>query len=440
MNPNQLSPEEVAEAQRMGIVIPGMVGRPLPRALAATLGHESGLKRAPVGGIPGPLAPVGRRPLPSGPDYVPRVELSPTRSEPSPLAKSLAESRKRYTEQLDRLDKPTDYSQLSDQMRQRSAAGMDDMYASALAGLGPEAVRGFQQPLLKQALAARQPLQVEGGQIDDQGRVMIDPAFQKNKQAEQLRQKLAEIDRQERQIMSDDQRTALSHERNMVLLLMQQLRDANGMSGKGGASTWGYTPKGERIIEDRQGNQWVEQPDGSRIRYMGPGIQKGPFERNVQGSMDLQGSVNRADQLIQLAEANPDSFGIVPALVAMTPSIVQSRLMPKVLTPEQQTARNYIQRQAAEEIHQIYGAALTMGEGRRAAQWAIEPGEGIESVLAKLKSARDWASQTMMSKGSAANEQARQRLGNSQTPTPTPAAGSPGAIPPGWSVKEVKPR
>lgn len=431
-----LTPAEIQEAQRLGIL-------PAAPAPSANVGQVS----APVQADPGRTSPppAARAPSPvrRGAGVVPRVQLDPAAAPPSPLSQSIAAQRGQYNTQLDKVSGPTDYTQLSRQMQDRSRAGMDDMYASVLAGLGPSAVHGLQEPLLKNALAARSPMKVEGGMIDENGRVMIDPAFQKNKIADQLRNRLLQLDQLEAKVGSDQEKAALAHERNLIMLMMQQMRVDMNQNNQS-ASTYGFTPDGRRIVENRQGVQFVENPDGSLTRYMGPSTPKAAYEKNIQGAMGLQGNVNRLDALIGLAQKNPEAFGLAAAATSFLPDIAQQRVMPKVLTPEQMVARNYIQRQAADEIHQIYGAALTMGEGHRASQWAIGPRDSVETVMSKLQAARDWAAQTMIAQGVAPNAAAQGRVNPGNVP-PTPQgpsvpAGMPPSsgqgLPPGWGYRE----
>lgn len=404
-----LRPEEIAEAQALGILPkPQRAAPPIPASiLPQTLAAQGGAPSP----SPSPAPAQAARPRPSGPAILPRVQLDPAQAPSSPLSQSLTARREMYNRQLDEANKPPDYSKLQEQMRDRQAGAQDDMYASVLAGMGPEAVRGMQEPILKQSMAARQPMKVEGGMIDHEGRVMIDPAHQSAKKVDQLRNRLAQLDTLEAKIVSDADKAALAHERNQIMLMIK----AMGASAAGGkepkASTWGFAPDGRRIIEDQQGNQYVINPDNSRTPYSGPGQGKAAAEKGAGQVTNLEGNVKRSDALIELAKANAKAFGLTPALVAMTPDIVSSRVMPKVLNPDQLAARNYIQRQAAVEIHEIYGAALTMGEGRRAAGWAVNPGEGIDSVLSKLQAARDWAAQAKVNQGAAANAMATSRAG-----------------------------
>ena len=436
--PQPLTPEEVQEAQAYGIL---PASPAMPPAVPTNVGHVSAVSPVELGKGSPPPAAVGPRPAARGPAVVPRVQLDPAAAPQSPLSQALAAQREKYNTQLDKMTATPDYSQLSRQMQQRSAQGMDDMYASVLAGIGPEAVQGMQQPLLKNALAARQPMKVEGGQIDENGQVMLDPSFQRNKVADQLRNRLAQIDALEVRMQSDAEKAALAHERNMVLLLMRQMGLQMNQQNQG-ASTYGFTPEGQRVVEDRQGNQYVINQDGSRTRYMGPSTPRTAYEKNVQTAMQGQGSLERINKLIDLTNQNPEAFGLGAAATSMLPDIAQQRVMPKVLTPEQMVARNYIQRQAAEEIHQIYGAALTMGEGHRAAQWAIGPRDSFESVIGKLTAARDWVSQNMSSQGVAAGVSADVRRNpNGPATPPAPPANVPparggGSLPPGWSVRE----
>ena len=407
-----LTPQEVEEAKALGILPPVGPATPPPTNLGQFFPSQTGAGRVATDATVG----IGRRPVPTGTDYVPRVQLSPATAPASPLSQSLAARRAALNKELDVVSKPPDYTQLSQQIQARSADNMDNAYAAALAGLGPEAIQGFQPALLKQAMAAQQPMKVEGGFIDPSGRVMMDPGYQQQKKTEMLLTKLHQLDVLEQRVTSDQEKIAIAHERNMVLALIGQMRAEMG-GGRGGASTWGFAPDGRRIVEDRNGNQYVINQNGSRELYTGIGTQKAPFEKNVQASQELSGRVMSADKLIALADANPEAFGLTPTVVSALPDMVQGRVMPKVLTPEQLQVRNQVLRQAAIEIHEIYGAALTMGEGHRASQWAIGKNDSDEMVINKLRAARDWAEQKRQALGQAANTVAGTRLGQTaQTP------------------------
>ena len=83
----------------------------------------------------------------------------------------------------------------------------------------------------------------------------------------------------------------------------------------------------------------------------------------------------------------------------MLPNIVGSRLMSKVLTPDQQKARIKVQTQAAKVIHDVYGAALSRNEAFRAEGWAPDPRDDYESTMRKLQGAKEYAQMLSGEKG-----------------------------------------
>jgi hypothetical protein len=93
-----------------------------------------------------------------------------------------------------------------------------------------------------------------------------------------------------------------------------------------------------------------------------------------------------------MVESNPDAFGLRSAAVAAMPGAVQGYAAKAVgLTPEQLEARSTVLRQAAQEINELYGAALSMGEQARANTFLPNPSDPPEMLISKLKAARDWA-------------------------------------------------
>lgn len=111
-------------------------------------------------------------------------------------------------------------------------------------------------------------------------------------------------------------------------------------------------------------------------------------EEAVKKAMAAPGQI---DQIMKEAESNKEAFGIVPAATTMLPNIVGSRLMSKVLTPDQQKARVKVQTQAAKVIHDVYGAALSRNEAFRAEGWAPDPRDDYESTMRKLQGAKEYS-------------------------------------------------
>lgn len=99
----------------------------------------------------------------------------------------------------------------------------------------------------------------------------------------------------------------------------------------------------------------------------------------------------KIDSIMQEAKKNEESFGIVPAAASMLPNIVGSRVTSKVLNEDQKVAREKVMAQAAETIHELYGAALSRNEAGRADAWAVNPTDDYSTVMSKLRMAKEYA-------------------------------------------------
>ena len=153
-------------------------------------------------------------------------------------------------------------------------------------------------------------------------------------------------------------------------------------------------------------------------------IPKATFEKEVTAASDLGSVASRADALVNQIEKSPEAFGLRSAAVAAVPGAMQGYAARAVgLTPEQLQARSTVLRQAAQEINELYGAALSMGEQARANTFLPHPSDPPEMLISKLKAARDWAKSQLGRYSPAVTEASRARSGNQPTPSPagTPA-------------------
>lgn len=128
---------------------------------------------------------------------------------------------------LEQQYQPPDYRGLQRQMMERSAGAMPAMAGAVLAGLGPQQVAGpMQQSLLKIAEEARAPMKVEGGTIDAQGRLLLDPGFQRQRQIEFLSKRIDALDKLEAGERDKQRAAALKaqadQDRHMMMLLIAQ--------------------------------------------------------------------------------------------------------------------------------------------------------------------------------------------------------------------------
>jgi hypothetical protein len=189
----------------------------------------------------------------------------------------------------------------------------------------------------------------------------------------------------------------------------------------------GFTPEGKPIVTNRTGQNYVvsQTPNGpAYAAHNGTVIPKLTWDKNVQEAQTLLGSADQADQILAMVDQNPEAFGIVAAGVSKLPEFAQGRIAAKVLSPETMKIRTDVLRAAAQEISTLYGAALSMGEQSRANTFIPNSSDAPEVIIAKLKSARDWAKSKSSVYGPGVNEQARSRMGGPQQPRPPAASAS----------------
>ncbi len=140
---------------------------------------------------------------------------------------------------------------------------------------------------------------------------------------------------------------------------------------------------------DAEGNPIKVAVDMNAVK---PGEVMGKSTTTDQAkAQELAKAPGRIDDILNKVEKNPDAFGIAPAAVSMLPNAAQTRIMPTILTPEQNLARTDVIRNAAIETNKLYGTALTKGEGDRAKQFLVAPTDSYEMAVIKLKSAREYA-------------------------------------------------
>jgi len=167
--------------------------------------------------------------------------------------------------------------------------------------------------------------------------------------------------------------------------------------GAGGHFTQsGYTPDGKQLVTNNTGMNFVlEQGAGGQpiyTPYTGASIPKASFEKSVVDAQGLQGTAARADALVKQVEENPAAFGLRGAAVSALPGGAQGYAARAVgMTPEQMEARATVLRQAAQEVNDLYGAALSMQENAKAATFIPNASDDPTAIITKLKAARDWA-------------------------------------------------
>ena len=97
------------------------------------------------------------------------------------------------------------------------------------------------------------------------------------------------------------------------------------MSGSGGPSKAdfeGYTPQGQRVIQGKDGRNWVETPPASPGAtptyqpYGGETIPKAAHEKSVASATEVTQAGAGASDLLKKAEGAPQAFGILASVTS----------------------------------------------------------------------------------------------------------------------------
>lgn len=337
----------------------------------------------------------------------------------SMLPNALGTMRDRAAGMYDRatqlMSQPLDYSGIQTFAKQRGQEGEQAMLNALAAQYAGEQFQPLQQQLMKTAAGAREPIKMGGGMITGAGQFIKDPEAAQDKEValllnqakayEQMAQ-TAETARERIEAQRKHDQT-MEQLRVMGLGLQQQGLDLrrqiaqNSNSAVGSFAQAGFTPQGQQVVTNtKSGVNYLlnVQPDGtpSYTPYQGPTIPKATFEKEASAAGDLSAVAARADQLVKQIEDNPSAFGLRSAAIGAVPGPFQGYAAKAVgLTPQQLEARSTVLRQAAQEINELYGAALSMGEQARANTFLPNPADPPEMLISKLKAARDWAKTQM---------------------------------------------
>ena len=152
------------------------------------------------------------------------------------------------------------------------------------------------------------------------------------------------------------------------------------------------------------GNQhWVPNPDGDGVvkapnDIAGTLMSADKFQTAVGEAQGEAAALARNKRILEQMQQNPEAFSdFMRAFSGLAPHWLTDEAARKKLTPEQYNLRVKILRDAAEAIHELYGAALTAGEENRAQQFSISNTSSpnkIFAALTKVPSYLDYRRQT----------------------------------------------
>jgi hypothetical protein len=331
------------------------------------------------------------------------------------------------------MDTPMDYSGLQNFAKQRGEQGDSAMLNAMAAQFAGEGFAPLQEQLMKKASSASDPIKMSGGLITSDGSFVKDPEASQDKQVNMLLQRSAQLSQiaetaastQERNAAQRAQQELANQMRMMGINIQQQgvdlRRDINeNKAGLGNFSHEGYTPNNERVVtHSRTGQSFLlgTNPNGTPTYepYEGAVIPKASYEKEVIKATEALASARRAQVIIEKVESNPEAFSLTSNALSMLPNALQGRATGLLLNEDTLKIRSDVLRQAAMEINDLYGAALSAGESARAATFIPDAKDPPNVVIDKLKSARDWGYANAKKHGSAIENSAQLRSGTASS-------------------------
>lgn len=334
-----------------------------------------------------------------------------------------------------------DVSQLEEYSRQRRLQGGDAMLNALAAQFAGEEFKPMQAQFLKQAAAAQDPMKLGSGIMTPEGKFISDPFASRERKINTLMNQAKAYEEmaltartaQEKADAKKAQDAINTQLRlmglNIQAALAQSKIDKSG-DMPGTFTHAGFTPTGQSISSNsKTGLNYIVGVDQSGVPtytpYTGAFTPKAAFEKNVSEVQKASASAKRADSLIKMVEENPNAFGLRAQAISSLPGFAQGRAGAVLLDQDTMAKRADILRQAAMEISDLYGAALSLGEQARANTFIPNKDDPPEAIIAKLKAARDWAKQTAGQYGRGVSGAAESRAGNvSSTDYGAPPPGS----------------
>lgn len=235
-------------------------------------------------------------------------------------------------------------------------------------------------------------LQAMGGEsLSPLGGVVFKQALGDPEAMAQRRQQRLESQAKLQELMAHDVETAEERKRaNEAADLSKQMLFAlkAGTPEKGSRlQHLGATPNGEIVSYN---------PDGGGLTvngkpYTGPVMSQATLDKQATAIQTAMASGARSKSLLAQVQANPRAFGGIAALSGLTGQFAGQRILEKNLTPQERQVRGAVLREAAGIINDLYGAALTANEEKRASGFVSNPSDPPEIIMDKLMAAISWA-------------------------------------------------
>jgi hypothetical protein len=326
-----------------------------PEMLAAVFGGAANPKALRMKVLQSSLrSRVNPAPMAARPTVAPVAPDAEAPAAAVPAGPDFNTQRARIEAALEELNQPKDLSALQSEGKRRGTQGTSSLLmALAAQQAGPE-FGGIQQHMLRQAMAARDPLKFSGGIVNEEGQVVEDPNYKAQEQRSMYERRLAGIDRgenaaamaaaerarrEEATRMNDQRARELQADRLQQSLLLKSM----GAAGKGGGA--------------------AEKP----LKPMPASMQKAWLEN--------QNSLTAVERAKAAVDAYPAAFG---------PSNVIGDFAKQYTDPKGVAARAAVSDIGSLKIHDRSGAAVTAMEFPRLKPFIPNMTDKPEVVKQKL--------------------------------------------------------
>ncbi|MEK9894822.1 MAG: hypothetical protein VW518_00165 [Burkholderiaceae bacterium] len=354
------------------------------------------------------------------------VQVGEASALPNSIAKYRDTAADLYKQGLEMYNRKPDLEAIRSYAMQQGQQADHSMLNALAAQYAGERFDPFQAQMLKRSAKGREPVKVgDMGMMTTSGQFIADPTYDQGKRAEFLLQQAKAYETLAQNAQNTQDRLAAQAMQNS---LMNQYRqdslEVRRNNDRPSYSVSGVTPDGQQVVTNsRNGLSTIATPGPNgtvtHTPYTGSIVPKANYDKNVQAVQDALVNVERADALIKKVEDNPDAFGYLAGAISALPSAVQGRAGELMLDDETLGIRADILRQAAMEISDLYGAALSLGEQARADQFIVNKYDSPTVIIEKLRAARDYVAKSAQKFGPGALGTARQRLSNpAQSSTP----------------------
>jgi len=408
--------QEAIPAQSMGPPTPDTQQMPKMVPQPLNFGPDPNAQPTLGGRLSGPAAPMGGM-LPQPPQQIPTAPPPPAPTEPAGMATVPGQ----MSEQPGQAAVPSSpMDLLSYAAKMAKYGGIGAKVGEHAANLGMD--RMFPKQLTPEVLAQM-----------EQNRLNAISLRQAREEATQARKdQLTETERSNRVRDAEAQRRAETDDATKMFAIESRniaaeqraadKRDAAAKEAKL-VPTRDASDSGNPLYRNPAGEQF-EVVNGKPRPYTGGSMPSEALEKEVVIVRTLDQGLKSGARLLKVVEDNKDAFG--PSNILGRTPVVGGLIRERLFSKDELDAQAAVSKDAADVINKLYGAALSMGEQKRAESFVPSADDPPALLQSKLRKALEWAQEKRSSQSGAARNVASQRAGGT-TRAPAGATGGWGA-------------